>query len=91
MRVALVQRVEKDLRALQPQERRRLGSAMLGLLVAERLPANADDKPLAGHRQWRRLRVGEWRIIWRQGEGVRYVARIVNRRDLERAVKSLGK
>lgn len=56
---------------------------------------------LEGRRPWRRLREGDWRIIFRplspaearrlgiaDGDAI-LVARIVNRRDLERAIRTL--
>jgi mRNA-degrading endonuclease RelE of RelBE toxin-antitoxin system len=89
MRVELTRRAERDLRAIALPARRRL-LREIGAVLSERpLPAKADDRPLRGSAPWRRLRVGEWRVIWREENDVRYVARIVNRRDLERAVRRL--
>ena len=59
--------------------------------------ANVDVKPLAGSGPWQRLRVGDYRVLYRAvdlGEAadadVRFlVARVVHRRDLERAVATL--
>ena len=59
-----------------------------------------DVRPLEGHAPWRRLRDGDWRILFRplsadevRDLGLRgrvyLVARIVNRRDLERAARAL--
>lgn len=58
-----------------------------------------DEKPLEGVPPWRRLRVGGRRIIFRpftEEESRVYgtasgsiVERVIDRRDLERAVKSL--
>lgn len=59
-----------------------------------------DIVPLQGRSPWRRMRTGTWRVLFRpltptemrqlglQGAGY-LVARIVNRRDLARAVASL--
>ena len=65
---------------------------MTGVLTHESLPANANDRALKGRAPWRRLRVGELRILWRAvGNGERRrVARVIPRRDLERAVRTLG-
>jgi hypothetical protein len=62
------------------------------------MPANADDKALAGRSPWRRLRVGELRLLYRpmsadelptdERHG-RRVARIVHRGQLDRAVSTL--
>ncbi len=55
--------------------------------------ANPDVKPVAGHAPWRRLRVGEHRVLYRElddGSGSKYlVARVIDRRDLHRAIDSL--
>ncbi len=64
------------------------------------VPANLDVKPLIGHAPWRRLRVGEFRVIFRmfsadelRSRGATapgyLVERIVDRRDLEDAAKPL--
>jgi mRNA-degrading endonuclease RelE of RelBE toxin-antitoxin system len=74
-------------------------------LVAVPPPDNLDVVPLEGHAPWLRLRVGVHRILYRpldaeelaavsrrRGPGAEtgyLVARIVHRRDLERAVASL--
>jgi hypothetical protein len=58
---------------------------------------NADIKAPAGQAPWLRLRVGDWRVIYRplteaetkdQRPGA-LIARVVNRRDLLRAVRTL--
>jgi hypothetical protein len=56
-----------------------------------------DSKPLVGSAPWHRLRVGDYRVLYRPvapsetdtGEPGWLVARIVHRRDLERAVATL--
>lgn len=58
---------------------------------------NLDIKPLAGVAPWHRLRVGDYRILYRpvapneavDSEARWLVARVVHRRDLERAVSTL--
>jgi hypothetical protein len=53
--------------------------------------ANLDIKALTGRSPWLRMRVGDWRVIYRPadpGPGW-YVARVVNRRDLDATVKQL--
>jgi mRNA-degrading endonuclease RelE of RelBE toxin-antitoxin system len=58
---------------------------------------NLDIRPLAGAAPWHRLRVGDYRVLYRpisSSEAVDadarwLVARIVHRRDLERAVSTL--
>jgi mRNA-degrading endonuclease RelE of RelBE toxin-antitoxin system len=80
----------------------RLEAALTRQLTADPPPDNLDVKPLQGRAPWLRLRVGDWRIIYRplareeldrvrvgdEAEGF-LVARIVNRRDLERTLRTL--
>ena len=64
------------------------------------VPAKLDVRPLIGHAPWRRLRVGEFRVIFRmfsadelrsRGATTRgyLVERIVERRDLDDAKRPL--
>jgi mRNA interferase RelE/StbE len=50
-----------------------------------------DVKALAGRRPWRRLRVGAYRVLFRMSERGRVllVARVVDRKELDRALGSL--
>ena len=72
----------------------RLREALEGLAVGE---ASLDIKPLAGSAPLHRLRVGDYRVLYRAVEpddagdsDARFiVARVVHRRDLERAVTTL--
>jgi len=61
----------------------------LEVLASDPLPENADDKALTGRAPWRRLRVGELRILYRPHPRGRRVARIIQRGDLDRAVRTL--
>jgi mRNA-degrading endonuclease RelE of RelBE toxin-antitoxin system len=89
--VELDRQAERDLRRLHPNDRRLILRAIAETLTRQPLLANADDKMLKGRALWRRLRVGELRILWRDVESrPRRVARILHRRDLERAVRTLG-
>ena len=96
--VQLGRRVGRDLRAVSR-------SGDLDLIENEinalrRGVAGLDVKPLEGHRPWLRLRAGDWRILFRPltaaevraagFKGRTYlVARVVNRRDLEREARRL--
>ena len=72
----------------------RLRDALLALAADK---PNLDTRPLAGAAPWHRLRVGDYRILYRSVDpterhhpAMRFlVARIVHRRDLERAVSTL--
>jgi mRNA-degrading endonuclease RelE of RelBE toxin-antitoxin system len=86
-------------------DRKPILDALTVSLVAIPPPDNLDVKPLEGHAPWLRLRVGAYRILYRplttdelaavsQQRGHRIdagclVARIIHRRDLDRAVASL--
>lgn len=99
-RIVLSRRAERDLRGIGRGEalarlREALeGLALEGLAVGE---ANLDVKPLAGSAPWHRLRVGDYRVLYRAVEpneasdsDARFlVARVVHRRDLEQAVATL--
>jgi mRNA-degrading endonuclease RelE of RelBE toxin-antitoxin system len=104
--VQLARAAERDLRRMGPgPERRRILRALTDTLEAEPTPANADIKPLVGSAPWLRLRVGDWRIIYRpltaeerlattlpcgdSADEVYLVARVVARGELERAVEHL--
>lgn len=96
--VELSRRAERDLRNLSPPDRLRLIRAVEQTLGQDPLPANADDRALSGRAPWRRLRVGELRVLYRElareelPEGMtggRRIARIVHRADLHRAVGTL--
>jgi mRNA-degrading endonuclease RelE of RelBE toxin-antitoxin system len=93
--VVLSRRAQRDLRRIGAGAPLvRIREALEGLAAGA---TNLDIKPLAGAAPWHRLRVGDHRVLYRSidpGEagnsGARWlVARVVHRRDLERAVDSL--
>lgn len=96
--VELSRAAERDLRRLSPPDHRRVATALIRTLGVEPMPTNADDKALTGISPWRRLRVGELRVLYRPlddqelpaGEQHgRRVARIIHRGQLERAITTL--
>lgn len=96
--VELSRRAERDLRHLSASDRRRLLKAIESSFGQGPQPANADDRPLSGRAPWRRLRVGELRVLYREmtsdelPAGVtsgRLIARIIHRGDLHTAVGTL--
>lgn len=96
--VELSRAAERDLRHLDAPDHRRVAEALTQTLGAEPMPANADDKALTGRSPWRRLRVGELRLLYRplsadelppDERSGRRVARIIHRGNLERAVSTL--
>lgn len=92
--IALSRRATKDIR--------RIGAGGQLNRIRDALEALGDEhteldvKPLQGISPWLRLRVGEYRILYRPTDpdevaGVSYlVARVVHRGDLERAVSTLA-
>lgn len=83
-----------------PQPDRRRVADVLEKLAQDSLPENFDARPLVGKAPLWRARVGALRIVYRQlgavelralglREGGYRIARIVYRRDLDRAVRNL--
>ena len=98
-RVELSKRARKDLDKLDVATGRRVIGAVDRLRLRP-LPANLDMKPLQGHDPWLRLRVGKFRVLLRpmsaselrSGSAVVrgfLVERVVDRRDLDEAIKPL--
>lgn len=87
--IELSRRATRDLRKLAPPDRRRVRQAL------ESLSGNAqnlDIKALANRPPWLRLRVGELRVIYRPepaAEPSWLIARVIHRRELDRAIASL--
>jgi mRNA-degrading endonuclease RelE of RelBE toxin-antitoxin system len=93
-------RAQRDLRALPDRDRSRIVRALREGLAADPLPRTLEVVALQGRAPWLRLRSGDWRVLRPlstaelvdvAGAATRgfLVARIVNRRDLERAVATL--
>lgn len=93
--IEFAQRAVRDLRRMPRPDVRRIKSAVDELAAGAK---NLDVKPLAGHPPWRRLRVGDFRVLYREIEVTErrgdtpagwLVARVIDRRDLEQAVRTL--
>jgi mRNA-degrading endonuclease RelE of RelBE toxin-antitoxin system len=88
--ITLAPRSIRDLKRLDRLTRKRVQQAFEALGADA---ANLDIKPIAGHAPWRRLRVGEYRVLYREltvKSDSRYlVARVIDRRDLHRAIDKL--
>jgi mRNA-degrading endonuclease RelE of RelBE toxin-antitoxin system len=88
--VELSPRAERDLRRIgRGPESRRIAAALDEELASDEPPANLDIVPLAGRAPWLRLRVGDWRILYRRTDAGVWVERILHRRDLMAAVATL--
>ena len=70
------------------KSRERIRRALEGLVVV-RPRRNLDVRPLTGHASWLRLRVGNTRVIFRPIEVVYLVERVIDRRDLDEALRAL--
>jgi len=93
--VELSRRAQRDLRNLSAPDRKRLVSAIEQTLGTDPMPIDADDRALSGRPPWRRLRVGELRVLYRDltieelPAGTAHGRRIVRRGDLHRAANTL--
>lgn len=96
-RVGLSTRAQKDWVKVDEVTRRRVMSELASL--ASNAPRAVDARPLIGAEPWQRLRVGTWRVIFRElsaseltgfTEDRGYlIERIIRRKDLDRATKGL--
>jgi len=93
--IELSRRAQRDLRRIGTLTGVRVRDA----LSPNPLPENLDIVGIAGRRPWRRLRLGDHRVLFRpltederlalHAERGWLIARVVDRRDLERAIESL--
>lgn len=91
MQVQYSTRAAREIHKLPARDAKRLRDAIERLAGAGEDAGNLDIKALAGRAPWLRMRVGDWRVIYRpidSGSGY-FVARVINRRDLQAAVKQL--
>ena len=97
--VQLGSKAARDLRRIKDDRAKRdVGKFLKDELTADPHPDNVDIVPLSGNKPWLRGRCGEHRVIFRPptrdevGEGFTtgyLVARIVDRKQLETAIKRL--
>lgn len=88
--VRLARRAEKDLDALPKRVAVRVLDA-LERLGGDPSAPELDVKAMVGRRPWRRMRVGDHRLLFKLSDRGRVVlvARVIDRRELERAVQTL--
>lgn len=95
MTVQLSTRAQRDIRALRRSNRRALDQVEDAINSLDRGLHNLDVIRLQGRDLWMRLRKGDWRILFRRitpdehPDGGYLVARVVNRSELEEAVRAL--
>ena len=94
-----------DLRRLPARVQERVSAVLSDAFPLEPQPPNLDIKAMKGHRPWLRLRVGDWRIVFRplthrELDAIRrregsffargyYIETVVNRRELRRISRKL--
>jgi len=86
-RFLLSRRAERDRRRLGPGPE--LDRIQAGL---ERLSSGDPSlgiKPLTGRAAWLRLRIADWRVLYRPANALILVARIIRRGELEQAFRTL--
>jgi len=88
--ITLAPRATRDIKRLDRATRKRVQQAFEALTAEA---ANLDIKQVAGHAPWRRLRVREYRVLYREleadADASYLVARVIDRRDLHRAIDKL--
>jgi mRNA interferase RelE/StbE len=86
--VELSRRAVKDLDSLPKRSVKRIVDALVEL-GGDPESTSRDVKALVGKRPWRRLRIGNYRVLFRTEGDVVLVARVIDRKELDRAVRSL--
>jgi len=86
-RFLLSRRAERDLRGLGPGPE--LDRIQAGLERPSSGDPSLDINPLTGRAPWLRLRIGDWRVLYRPASSRVLVARIVHRGELEQAIRTL--
>ena len=86
-RILLSTRAQRDLRRLGPGPE--LDRIEMGLQRLGSGEQNLDIKPVTGSAPWLRLRVGDWRILYRPAGDQVLIARIIHRSELQQAIRNL--
>jgi mRNA-degrading endonuclease RelE of RelBE toxin-antitoxin system len=86
-RILLSTRAARDLRRLGPGPE--LDRTEAGLRRLSGGEPNLEIKPLTDSAPWQRLRVGDWRILFRPADEQIRVARITHRSELQQATRTL--
>ena len=86
-RILLAARAVRDLRRLGAgPELDRIEAGLQRLSTGE---PSLDIKPVTGSTPWLRLRVGDWRVLYRPAGDEILVARIIHRSELQQAIRTL--
>jgi mRNA interferase RelE/StbE len=86
--VELSRRAVKELDSIPKRTAKRVVDA-LAQLGGDPESTSLDVKALVGKRPWRRLRIGDYRVLFRTEGDVVLVARVIDRKELDRAIRSL--
>lgn len=95
MAAQFASQAQRDLRKLRKQNRSAYEDCQSAILDLEGGAPNLNIRPITGRPPWKRLRDGDWRILFRDigveehPDGGHLIARVVNRRDLDEAVRGL--
>ncbi|MBN2113215.1 MAG: type II toxin-antitoxin system RelE/ParE family toxin [Acidimicrobiia bacterium] len=84
-RILLSTRAVRDLHCLGPGLDQ-IEAALQRLSTGE---PDLDIKPVTGSAPWLRLRVGDWRVLYRPAGHEILVARIIHRSELQQAICTL--
>lgn len=85
--IEVSRRAERDLRRIgRGSELDCIVKAFRELVTGD---ANLDVRALRGASPWLRLRVSDWRILYRPTDRGFWIERVVHRRELERAIQTL--
>lgn len=86
-RILLSARAVRDLRRLGPGPE--LDRIEAGLQRLSSQEPNLDIKPVTDSPPWLRLRIGDWRILYRPAGDQILVARVIHRSELQQAIRTL--
>jgi mRNA-degrading endonuclease RelE of RelBE toxin-antitoxin system len=86
-RILVSTRAVRDLRRLGPGPE--LDRIEAGLQRLSSGDPNLDIKPVTGSTPWLRMRVGDWRVLYRPANNLILVARIIHRSELQQAIRTL--
>lgn len=88
-RIEFARASQKDQRQIPPNRRREIADDLRKLAAGQR--ESLDIKPIeALNKEWSRLRVGSYRVVFREvGDDVIQVARVVPRQELEDAIRRM--
>jgi mRNA-degrading endonuclease RelE of RelBE toxin-antitoxin system len=86
-RLLFSRRAERDLRRLGPGPE--LDRIHTGLEHVTSGDPNLDIKSVTGRPPWLRLRIGDWRILYRPADEGILAALFIHRSELEQAIRTL--